>query len=81
MVLADLGRKITHALRSLSNATLINEDVSLTLTFFCNDAISDSHYRTNCGLKTLPSPAKFMLSIMSLALMLFTFCTCVLSLL
>ncbi|CAG0902699.1 unnamed protein product [Darwinula stevensoni] len=27
MVLADLGRKITHALRSLSNATLINEDV------------------------------------------------------
>jgi hypothetical protein len=28
MVLADLGRKITSALRSLSNATVINEDVS-----------------------------------------------------
>lgn len=28
MVLADLGRKITTALRSLSNATIINEDVS-----------------------------------------------------
>lgn len=27
MVLADLGRKITHALRSLSNATVINEEV------------------------------------------------------
>lgn len=28
MVLADLGRKITSALKSLSNATIINEDVS-----------------------------------------------------
>ena len=28
MVLADLGRKITTALRSLSNATIINEEVS-----------------------------------------------------
>ena len=28
MVLADLGRKITTALRSLSNATVINEEVS-----------------------------------------------------
>lgn len=28
MVLADLGRKITSALRSLSNATIINEEVS-----------------------------------------------------
>ena len=27
MVLADLGRKITSALRSLSNATIINEEV------------------------------------------------------
>jgi hypothetical protein len=26
-VLADLGRKITSALRSLSNATVINEEV------------------------------------------------------
>lgn len=29
MVLADLGRKITSALRSLNNATVINEEVSL----------------------------------------------------
>lgn len=29
MVLADLGRKITSALRSLSNATVINEEVNL----------------------------------------------------
>ena len=28
MVLADLGRKITTALRSLSSATVINEEVS-----------------------------------------------------
>jgi hypothetical protein len=28
MVLADLGRKIASALRSLSNATVINEEVS-----------------------------------------------------
>jgi hypothetical protein len=28
MVLADLGRKITAALRSLSSATVINEEVS-----------------------------------------------------
>ena len=27
MVLADLGRKINNALRSLSNATIINEEV------------------------------------------------------
>ena len=27
MVLADLGRKITGALKSLSNATVINEEV------------------------------------------------------
>ncbi len=30
MVLADLGRKITTALRSLSNATIINEEVKNT---------------------------------------------------
>lgn len=30
MVLADLGRKITSALRSLSNATVINEEVSIS---------------------------------------------------
>lgn len=28
MVLADLGRKITNALHSLSKATVINEEVS-----------------------------------------------------
>lgn len=28
MVLADLGRKITKALHSLSKATIINEEVS-----------------------------------------------------
>lgn len=31
MVLADLGRKITTALHSLSRATVINEDVSLNM--------------------------------------------------
>ena len=31
MVLADLGRKITSALRSLSNATVINEEVCFTI--------------------------------------------------
>lgn len=30
MVLADLGRKITTALHSLSKATIINEEVSRT---------------------------------------------------
>lgn len=30
MVLADLGRKITTALQSLSKATIINEEVSNT---------------------------------------------------
>lgn len=34
MVLADLGRKITSALRSLSNATVINEEVSLFIGSF-----------------------------------------------
>ena len=29
MVLADLGRKITSALKSLSNATIINEEVNI----------------------------------------------------
>lgn len=32
MVLADLGRKITSALQSLSKATVINEEVSESLT-------------------------------------------------
>lgn len=32
MVLADLGRKITSALRSLSNATIINEEVTWVLS-------------------------------------------------
>lgn len=31
MVLADLGRKITTALQSLSRATIINEEVSFTI--------------------------------------------------
>lgn len=31
MVLADLGRKITSALRSLSNATIINEEVTAVM--------------------------------------------------
>lgn len=31
MVLADLGRKITSALKSLSNATIINEDVCMVV--------------------------------------------------
>ena len=34
MVLADLGRKITTALRSLSNATVINEEVWIELLPF-----------------------------------------------
>jgi hypothetical protein len=33
MVLADLGRKITSALKSLSNATIINEEVSAEFLF------------------------------------------------
>lgn len=33
MVLADLGRKITSALQSLSKATIINEEVSATAVF------------------------------------------------
>ena len=33
MVLADLGRKITAALRSLSSATVINEEVGQHLIF------------------------------------------------
>lgn len=35
MVLADLGRKITTALRSLSNATIINEEVRSHKDFMC----------------------------------------------
>ena len=34
MVLADLGRKITTALRSLSNATIINEEVCFLIYLF-----------------------------------------------
>lgn len=34
MVLADLGRKITTALHSLSKATIINEEVSVERLFF-----------------------------------------------
>jgi hypothetical protein len=34
MVLADLGRKITSAIRSLNSATVINEEVGLFILFF-----------------------------------------------
>ena len=34
MVLADLGRKITSALRLLSNATIINEEVGHLFALF-----------------------------------------------
>lgn len=36
MVLADLGRKITNALHSLSKATVINEDVSNRMCEQCS---------------------------------------------
>lgn len=42
MVLADLGRKITSALRSLSNATVINEEVSV-IWFFDNESLFDQN--------------------------------------
>lgn len=36
MVLAELGRKITTALHSLSKATIINEEVRIHyLSFYC----------------------------------------------
>ena len=65
MVLADLGRKITSALRSLSNATVINEEVGtllkvkvriVALTTGCNT--SEPHVQwislalTPCMIKT-----------------------------
>ena len=50
MVLADLGRKINSALRSLSNAVVINEEVSVvvkrviyvmcTYIYHCQNALS-----------------------------------------
>lgn len=49
MVLADLGRKITNALHSLSKATVINEDVScylLHLTAFYSNKL-----QFNCNYK------------------------------
>ena len=51
MVLADLGRRITTALRSLSNATIINEEVHVRtvckvfLTILIVDYCLD-HFRT-----------------------------------
>ena len=42
MVLADLGRKITIALRSLSNATVINEEVCQPST---RAVLYDLHYQ------------------------------------
>lgn len=52
MVLADLGRRITTALRSLSNATIINEEVlvrTVCMVFFFTILIVDyclDHFRT-----------------------------------
>ena len=52
MVLADLGRRITTALRSLSNATIINEEVhvrTVYMFFFSTILIVDyflDHFRT-----------------------------------
>lgn len=52
MVLADLGRKITTALQSLSRATIINEEVKVST----NEVIlqlypSVSHVFFNVGVK------------------------------
>uniref|UniRef100_A0A3Q2P220 Uncharacterized protein n=1 Tax=Fundulus heteroclitus TaxID=8078 RepID=A0A3Q2P220_FUNHE len=48
MVLADLGRKITSALGSLSNATIINEEVGNTVSvgsvLHLDDLQSALHY-------------------------------------
>jgi len=48
MVLADLGRKINNALRSLSNATIINEEVSL-FQFFNRilNVVKDDYIKIN----------------------------------
>ena len=40
MVLADLGRKITSALRSLSNATIINEEVRTRDWYLINEVVA-----------------------------------------
>lgn len=45
MVLADLGRKITSALQSLSKATVINEEV---IQVFCGDTAV-----VQCAVSTL----------------------------
>lgn len=45
MVLADLGRKITTALHSLSKATIINEEVSALLRFHDSTFIFLVHFR------------------------------------
>lgn len=41
MVLAELGRKITSALQSLSKATVINEEVNLVMIMikFCKQMV------------------------------------------
>lgn len=40
MVLADLGRKITSALQSLSKATVINEEVNKTIKKYNKNFLS-----------------------------------------
>ncbi|MEQ2178807.1 Signal recognition particle, partial [Goodea atripinnis] len=50
MVLADLGRKITSALRSLSNATIINEEVGSTMSVRPVLQFIAELYNTNCSL-------------------------------
>lgn len=45
MVLADLGRKITSALQSLSKATVINEEVMpenlCHIFFYCDELLTE----------------------------------------
>ena len=45
MVLADLGRKITSAIRSLNSATVINEEVYKDFFILI---LYDNYQQTNC---------------------------------
>lgn len=68
MVLADLGRKITLALRSLSNATIINEEVGECFFFlrspWCYRKIMSETYFTSS------QDAKKMLGLSAISLFL-----------
>lgn len=80
MVLADLGRKITSALQSLSKATVINEEVSAMVETFVTHKYREirpfTAFRTLCDDELIYNLDVFSCNGSVFAMKFSPFCRC-----